>query len=176
MGRHPLVARLLALRPTLTLLPLPGITETPSTVPSGYPLSETNVCLAYQFPSRRVLIFSPVDRPLDSDALFLLLRQSIRRILTREAEVPVKHSYENIYVACRALVTLYNKGEGIYGNLKIDLEQSLGRLADHLETFQAEGPEASDAPGMKWIEEFVKVCRWFEAQIVRPRLRLLCRC
>ena len=87
----------------------------------------------------------------------------------------MKHSYENIYAACRALVTLYNKGEGIYGNLKIDLEQSLGRLADHLETFQAEGPEASDAPGMKWIEEFVKVCRWFEAQIVRPKLRLLCR-
>ena len=50
----------------------------------------------------------------------------------------MKHSYESIY---GALVTLYNKGEGIYENLKIDLEQSLGRLADHLETFQAEGPE-----------------------------------
>ena len=97
--------------------------------------------------------------------------------MTREAEVPVKHNYENIYAACRALVTLYNKGEGIYGSLKTDLEQSLGRLADHLETFQAEGPEASDAPGMKWIEEFVNVCRWFEAQIVRPKLRLPpCRC
>ena len=125
-------------------------------------------------PFSPVLIFHIVERPRDSDPLFLLLRQSIRRILTREAEVPVKHSYESIYAACRALVTLYDKGEGIYGNFKIDLEQSLGRLADHLETFQAEGPEASDAPGVKWIEEFVKACRWFEEQIVRLILRLIC--
>ena len=84
----------------------------------------------------------------------------------------VTHSYESICAACQALVTLYNKGEGIYGNLKIDLEQSLGHLADHLETFRAEGPEASDAPGMKRIEEFVKACRWFGEQITRPKLRL----
>ena len=56
------------------------------------------------------------------------------RILTH---VSVTHSYESIYAACQALITLYNKGEGIYGNLKINLEQSLGHLADH-KTFWAE--------------------------------------
>ena len=87
-----------------------------------------------------------------------MVRLEPSRSRQRKPTLAAKHSYESIYAAYQALVSLYNKGEGIYGNMKIDLEPSLGRLADHLETFQAEGPDASDTPGMKWMEEFVKAC------------------
>ena len=74
------------------------------------------------------------------------------------------------------MVTVYNKGEGLYGIVKIELQQSLSRLVYQLESFKAEGPEASEAPGMKWLEEFVKACTWFEDKIVRFRLVRLIRC
>ncbi|KAF8060763.1 Cullin family-domain-containing protein [Lyophyllum atratum] len=99
-------------------------------------------------------------RPTNEDTHFSLLRRSIRTILTRDAVEGLPATYESIYSACRYVVCIANKGEGLYGTLKIELEQAVGRLASSL---TAEAVE--DGNGMKWIEQFVAACGWFEKQI-----------
>ena len=78
--------------------------------------------------------------------------------MARDSDETIPSSYEGIYTACRSVVTVSNKGEGLYDALRIELEQSVGRLANDLTT----GAEK----GMNWITEFVKVCRWFESRVV----------
>lgn len=81
--------------------------------------------------------------------------------MTRDSGETIPSSYEGIYAACRSVVTVSNKGEGLYGTLTMELEQSVGRLAIDLTTSAEEG--------MNWIVEFVKVCQWFELNVVRLR-------
>ena len=78
--------------------------------------------------------------------------------MTRASGEVIPASYEAIYTACRSVVTVSNRGDGLYDTLKIELEQSVGGLASDLTT--------SAEKGMNWIAEFVKVCRWFELRVV----------
>jgi hypothetical protein len=109
--------------------------------------------------------FDVVDEPLEDDGSFALVRRCLRILLTKDSEEILPCPYEDIYAGCRSIVTLANKGEGLYGSLKIELEQSVGRIANDL--------IAAPEKGMHWIVEFVKVCQWFELHVVRLSLSKL---
>jgi cullin-4 len=100
-----------------------------------------------------------VKKSTDEDGSFALVRRCLRILLTRESSEVVPYTYEAIYAACRSIVTVSKLGEGLYGTLKMELEQSVGRLASDL-TVAVE-------TGMNWIVEFVRVCQWFEIHVVR---------
>jgi cullin-4 len=99
-----------------------------------------------------------VKRSTDEDGSFALVRRCLRILLTRDSREPLPHTYAAIYAACRSIVTVSKMGEGLYGTLRMELEQSVGRLASDL-TVAVEA-------GMMWIVEFVKVCQWFEIHVV----------
>jgi hypothetical protein len=105
-----------------------------------------------------------VDKPSDDGKSFALVRRCLRIILTRDSGETIPSTYEGIYAACRYIVTVLNMGEGLYGTLKMELEQSVGRLASDL--------TSTSEMGMNWIVEFVRVCQWFELRVVRPQKSL----
>ncbi|KAG6865824.1 hypothetical protein C0991_011443 [Blastosporella zonata] len=104
----------------------------------------------------------------------LLLQRSIRIILAPpqsgesndpRARLPV--SYEGIYSACRSIVATGNRGAELYDKLRLELEQSLIRLANNLGTKEIEWKdkgEKDDLP-ILWISAFIADCDWFEQQI-----------
>lgn len=106
----------------------------------------------------RLICVYIVSESNNGDAQFALVRRCIRTILTRNSSETLPATYEGIYTACRSIVTVSNKGEGLYGCLKMELEQCVGRLSKELTETTVEG--------MEWITHFVRVCQWFEAQVV----------
>ncbi|KAF9460280.1 Cullin family-domain-containing protein [Collybia nuda] len=86
-----------------------------------------------------------------------LVRRCIEIVLTRDSPDILPTTYEGIYSACRSIVTVSNKGEGLYGTLKMELEKAVNRLAKGLTEFAKEG--------MNWVVEFLRVCQWFEKQM-----------
>ncbi|GLB36813.1 putative cullin family protein [Lyophyllum shimeji] len=113
-----------------------------------------------QGPIKIRIIGDHATQPTDESSYLNQLRRSIRTILTRNSGEPLPTTYEGIYSACRYVVCVANKGEGLYGTLRIELEQSIGRLANSLSA----GEVAKDQ-GVEWIEKFVEACDWFEKQI-----------
>ena len=81
-------------------------------------------------------------------------------LLKRDSDETLPSPYEGIYAACRYVVTVSGKGEGLYDTLRLELEQSVGRLANDL--------TATAEKGMNWIATFVKTCQWFERRVVSP--------
>lgn len=102
--------------------------------------------------------FNVVDEPSADDGSFALVRRCLRILLTKDTEEILPCPYEDIYAGCRSVVTVANKGEGLYGSLKLELEQSVGRLANDL--------IATPDKGMHWIVEFVHACQWFDLHVV----------
>jgi hypothetical protein len=82
-------------------------------------------------------------------------------VLTRDTDEILPASHEGIYSACRSIVSVCNKGEGLYGMLKLELEKSIGSLARDL--------LAETEQGVQWISVFVKVTQWFETQVVSEK-------
>ncbi|RDB27309.1 Cullin-4 [Hypsizygus marmoreus] len=119
--------------------------------------SRSSQTIALQGVLKIKIIGDDLNKPSDVDAPFLLLRRSIRTILTRDTDEALPSTYEGIYSACRYVVTVSNKGEGLYGTLKMELDQSIGRLAN--------GLIGSKAEGVEWIPDFVKASQWFETKI-----------
>lgn len=79
--------------------------------------------------------------------------------MSRDGPEVLSDTNESIYTACRYVVSVSHKGEGLYGNLKLALEQCLRDLAKELVEAKAEGP-------IHWIGIFVKACEWFERKTV----------
>ena len=90
-----------------------------------------------------------------------VVRRAIRIFLTRQPGYndAIPATYEGIYNACRALVTVSHRGEDVYNALKMELEQSIGRLSSELLD--------SDEEDTTWIASFNAAFKWFESQIVR---------
>lgn len=116
-----------------------------------------NVCLVSLSLSGRLNRIDAVKKVVDNDP-HALVRRCLEIILTRDSPDNLPTTYEGIYSACRSIITVSNKGEGLYGTIKMELEKSVNRLA--------KGLTESTEDGMNWIVEFVKVCQWFEKQVV----------
>jgi cullin 4 len=78
--------------------------------------------------------------------------------LTKGTKETLPVTYEAIYLACRSIVCIANKGEGLYQTLKMEMEQSLSRLAKELLD--------EEQTGANWLAAFVQACDWFESQVV----------
>ena len=107
------------------------------------------------------LILSLVVGPLPAgDKQLALLRRCIRTILTRlpgpNDTIPV--TYEGIYNACRSVIVVSHLGDELHNILRIELEQSIGRLSKAL--------TESTETDTKWITSFNKTLKWFDDQIV----------
>ncbi|PCH33173.1 Cullin-domain-containing protein [Wolfiporia cocos MD-104 SS10] len=86
-----------------------------------------------------------------------LVRRSIRTLLTKNGVDALPATYEHIYRACRAVVCVHTLGEGLYGNVKMELEQCVGGLARDL---------LQDRRGdAEWLLPFIDVCSWFEKRV-----------
>ncbi|KII86249.1 hypothetical protein PLICRDRAFT_55976 [Plicaturopsis crispa FD-325 SS-3] len=101
----------------------------------------------------------PVKRAPDSinDPLFAQVRGCIRMLLQKDGTDVLPATYEGIYSACRSIVCISNRGEGLYENLKIEIEQCAVRLARSLSD--------DKATGVEWIKVFNDACGWFERQV-----------
>lgn len=94
-----------------------------------------------------------------NNSYYPLVRRAVRTVLTRHATEALPGTYERIYSACRSIVCVSNKGEGLYGTLRFELEQCVGHLATEL-TQKAEDT-------MEWMNLLVKICQWYDKQVVR---------
>ncbi|KAG6890869.1 hypothetical protein C0992_012005 [Termitomyces sp. T32_za158] len=103
-----------------------------------------------------------------------LLQRSLRAILTPLADLGSEDSrevlptsYHGIYTACRFVVSVANRGEDLYDKLRLELEQSIGRLAISLATTEvvAKGMDDEDDVPVIWLSTFVANCEWFENKI-----------
>ena len=74
---------------------------------------------------------------------------------------PLPATYERIYSACRAVVCDAKKGEGVYDNVKLEIERCCGRLFEELRN--------SSSAGVEWLEPFKQVCEWYDKQVVCAR-------
>ncbi|KAF8168514.1 Cullin family-domain-containing protein [Crassisporium funariophilum] len=99
------------------------------------------------------------NKPAAGDKQLALLRRCIRTILTRMPgpDDTMPTTYEGIYNACRSIITVANLGDDLYNILRIELEQSIGRLSRALTD--------STEKDMAWITSFTKALAWFERQI-----------
>ncbi len=73
----------------------------------------------------------------------------------------LRDNYETIYSSCRAVVTAAHLGEGLYDNVKQEIERCVGTLARSLID---EGRQ-----GVQWLAYFNDTCEWFEKQVVSPQ-------
>ncbi|KIM81855.1 hypothetical protein PILCRDRAFT_821213 [Piloderma croceum F 1598] len=94
----------------------------------------------------------------DHPTEFTQVRRCIRTLLTRRANETMPITYEAIYSACRSIVCVSNKGEGLYQTLRMELEYSLSRRAKELLD--------EKCTGSQWIAKFVETCDQFEKQVV----------
>ncbi|KAJ7042628.1 Cullin family-domain-containing protein [Mycena alexandri] len=91
------------------------------------------------------------------------LQQIIKRLLTRNND-SLPATYEAIYGECFSVVCVQNTGEGLYTNLKLELEQAVSRrLSKDLSSLTKKTDDADVA--VAWIKEFVETCKWFETQV-----------
>ncbi|KAG6805519.1 hypothetical protein H0H92_015110, partial [Tricholoma furcatifolium] len=116
------------------------------------------------------------DHENSSSHLKLLndLTRSIRVILappqkseTKDVRLRLAASYEEIYTACQSVVVVAQRGEELYDRLRLELEQSIGRLAHSLATQDPEIKDKRDKDDLPilWIADFVAGCDWFEREI-----------
>jgi len=98
------------------------------------------------------------EKPALPQTQLALLHRCIRIILTKEHPEIIPTTYETIYNACRSIVLVADKGEGLYDTLKLELERCTGQLSKILTQL--------DVKGIEWIGHFVDVCEWFNTQTV----------
>ncbi|KAH9920321.1 Cullin-4B [Fomitopsis serialis] len=92
--------------------------------------------------------------PGDKD--FALVTRSVRVLLDKQSSDGLPVAYEYIYRACRSAVDVYNRGEGLYENVKLELEKCVGSLAKEL---------LQDRSGdVEWLLSFNETCAWFDKQ------------
>jgi cullin-4 len=68
-------------------------------------------------------------------------------------------TYEAIYTACQAIVTVSQQGEDLYNIVRVELEKSITQLSRAL--------FLSTEKDITWIATFNKALVWLEQQIVR---------
>ncbi|KAG6836528.1 hypothetical protein H0H93_007074 [Arthromyces matolae] len=116
----------------------------------------------------------PRFRKGDEQSKLLLLQRSIKLILTPFEEsglndprslLPDTTSYEDVFVACQSAVTIANTGEVLYDKLRLELEQSIGRVATSLASEKLNENENNEDGPVLWLKKFAQVCEWFDSRI-----------
>lgn len=104
---------------------------------------------------------SPIpEQPLTQQQIegtLFLLRRCIRIILSRDTPDHLPLTYERIYALCRDAVVIDNKGETLANMLRIELDQSVTRLAKGL------GDDISE--GVGFALPLAAALTWLEKQV-----------
>ncbi|GBE81488.1 hypothetical protein SCP_0312170 [Sparassis crispa] len=105
----------------------------------------------------------------NGDADFALVTRCVRILLNKGNVDPLPATYEQVYSACRSTICVYDRGEGLFENVKIELERCVGRLSKEL--------VYEDSKGVEWLLPFIETCAWFEKQValLQPLLAFLDR-
>ncbi|OSX68038.1 hypothetical protein POSPLADRAFT_1064405 [Postia placenta MAD-698-R-SB12] len=104
--------------------------------------------------SRLVVIRPYPESRADEDSR--LLKRCLRVLLVKDCRDALPATYEEIYRACRAVVCVHGRGEGLYGDVRLELERCIGSLSASLLENQAQETD--------WLLPFIEVCVWFERQ------------
>ncbi|KAF4584577.1 hypothetical protein EYR40_004576 [Pleurotus pulmonarius] len=98
-----------------------------------------------------------VEQPLGRDS-FVLLKRCLRVLLSKNPteypEIPL--SYVGVYDMCRAMVCDAGLGDGLFEDVRLEVEKCIGVLLTHL---------GADHDHIQWLSNFVECCAWFEKQI-----------
>jgi hypothetical protein len=122
-----------------------------------YSSSESTVCFSFAVIAKQSSYYSESKPPAGKKQLGLLA-QCTRIILNKNSPNLLPESYEGIYNACRSLVTISHLGHDLYDVLKLELEKSIGHLANELLSLAADDTT--------WIISLNGTFKWFENQIV----------
>lgn len=87
-----------------------------------------------------------------------MLKRCLRVLLVKDGRDALPATYEEIYRACRAVVCVHGRGEGLYGDVRLELERCIGSLSASLLDNQAQETD--------WLLPFIEVCVWFGRQAV----------
>ncbi|KAJ3485804.1 hypothetical protein NLI96_g4680 [Meripilus lineatus] len=91
------------------------------------------------------------------DKEFALVKRSIRLLLTNNSHEKLPGTYERIFNACRTVVSVAQKGEGLYENLKIEVERCNNELARVL--------KGDTRNGVEWLVALVEASEWYEKRV-----------
>ncbi|KAI0757463.1 Cullin-4B [Daedaleopsis nitida] len=125
--------------------------------------SSTRAGVAEPVEKRGPVILRVIGQPVKPtpqsvyDADLMLLRRTIKIILTPDNSATLPATYDRVSRACRAVVAEAGDGEGLYGDVKLALEQCVGEWE---KTLIEESSKSVD-----WLIPFTKACTWFETQV-----------
>lgn len=86
-------------------------------------------------------------------------------LLTNGSKDKLPGTYERIFSACRNVVFFAKKGEGLYENLRVEVERCTLELARVLR---------HDArTGVEWCKAFIEASEWYQKRVVSIRFSLV---
>jgi len=95
---------------------------------------------------------------------YSLVTRFLRYYLTKPRSLvpaltpPPNSSFENIFTACRTIVSATKDPGDLYDQVKMQLERCVGELAQDLSDKKEKG--------VQWIKPFNETCLWFEGRVV----------
>ena len=95
---------------------------------------------------------------------YSLVTRFLRYYLTKPRSLgpaltpPPNSSFENIFAACRTIVSSTKDPGDLYDQVKMQLERCVGELAQELSDKKEKG--------VQWIKPFNETCSWFEGRVV----------
>lgn len=92
------------------------------------------------------------------DPHFRIVKGSILALLDASADRELPRTHEAVYAACRAVVCEAEKGEGLYEQLKINVEQYIGKISARL--------FSNPSPPIEWLSAFINASEQFEKRVV----------
>jgi len=72
--------------------------------------------------------------------------------------LPPNSSYENVFTACRMIVSTTKNSGDLYDQVRMQLERCVGELAQDLGDKKEKG--------VQWVKPFNEICAWFEGRVV----------
>lgn len=97
--------------------------------------------------------------PSDSKLLsqYDIVRRAVMAILSeRKHYNPLSSTYEQIYNACRVVVTISGRGEDLYDVLEKELQKSLTRSINEI--------RQSPGSSLSLLSLLSEICGWYETQ------------
>jgi cullin-4 len=135
--------------------------------PIHYLAARPNVCTILDKPASLVGQYT--------SECYTLITRFLRYYLTKPRSLgatlspPPNSSFENIFTACRTIVSTTKDPGDLHDQVRMQLERCVGELAQDLGDKKEKG--------VRWIKPFNETCAWFEGRVVSadritPRLEV----
>ncbi|KAG8900346.1 hypothetical protein FRB99_006104, partial [Tulasnella sp. 403] len=102
-------------------------------------------------------IRSSFDLRPELDGLFVILRRSVGSIMTPPEQAnPITASFETIYMACKVLVVMADRGHDVYQSVKLELEKAIDKMVKVMKT---------PLEGVAWLDGFTTRMDWLHKRL-----------